>query len=49
MTINQGGTQKGTFTLNQTGNVTIDLDAGGGGVDVQAYTATEVETLWESI
>ena len=49
ITINQGGTQKGTFTLNQTGNVTIDLDAGGGGVDVQAYTATEVETLWESI
>lgn len=49
ITLTQGGTQKGTFTLNQTGNVTIDLDAGGGGVDVQAYTATEVETLWESI
>lgn len=33
--INQGGTQKGTFTLNQSGNVTIDLDAGstGGAVD----------------
>ena len=29
ITINQGGTQKGTFTLNQTGNTTIDLDAGG--------------------
>lgn len=28
------------------GNITIQ---GGGGVDVQAYTATEVETLWESI
>ena len=33
VTINQGGTQKGTFTLNQTGNTTIDLDAGGGTVD----------------
>lgn len=31
ITINQGGTQKGTFTLNQSGNTTIDLDAGGGG------------------
>ena len=30
ITINQGGTQKGTFTVNQSGNTTIDLDAGGG-------------------
>lgn len=30
VTINQGGTQKGTFTLNQSGNATINLDAGGG-------------------
>lgn len=30
VTINQGGTQKGTFTLNQSGNTTINLDAGGG-------------------
>lgn len=30
VTINQGGTQKGTFTLNQSGNVTINLEAGGG-------------------
>lgn len=30
ITINQGGTQKGTFTLNQSGNATINLDAGGG-------------------
>lgn len=29
VTINQGGVQKGTFTLNQSGNATIDLDAGG--------------------
>lgn len=28
VTINQGGVQKGTFTLNQSGNATIDLDAG---------------------
>lgn len=31
ITINQGGTQKGTFTTNQSGDVTINLDAGGGG------------------
>ena len=31
------------------GNGNIDIQGGGGGVDVQAYTATEVETLWESI
>ena len=30
------------------GNGNIDIQGGGGGVDVQAYTATEVETLWES-
>ena len=29
ITINQGGAQKGTFTVNQTGNTTINLDAGG--------------------
>ena len=29
ITINQGGTQKGTFTVNQNGNTTIDLDTGG--------------------
>lgn len=29
ITINQGGVQKGTFTTNQSGNTTIDLDAGG--------------------
>lgn len=29
VTINQGGVQKGSFTLNQSGNTTIDLDVGG--------------------
>lgn len=28
ITIKQGGTQKGTFTTNQSGNTTIELDAG---------------------
>lgn len=40
--ITQGGVTKGTFTLNQSGNVTINLDAGGGGtitVD-QVYDST---------
>lgn len=31
ITITQGGTTKGTFTLNQSSNATIALDAGGGG------------------
>ena len=47
ITINQGGTQKGTFTTNQNGNTTIDLDAGGGGgaVDsVNGQTGTVVLT-----
>ena len=30
LTIKQGDTVKGTFTANQTGDVTVDLDAGGG-------------------
>lgn len=30
ITLTQGGTTKGTFTVNQSGNTTIDLDAGGG-------------------
>ena len=37
ITITQGGTTKGTFTLNQSSNATIALDAGGsGGGDVSA-------------
>lgn len=41
ITINQGGVQKGTFTVNQSGNSTINLDAGGssGTVD-QTYDST---------
>ena len=31
ITITQGGVTKGTFTTNQSGNSTIELDAGGGG------------------
>ena len=31
ITITQGGVTKGTFTTNQNGNTTIDVDAGGGG------------------
>ena len=32
ITINQGGVLKGTFTTNQSGNATIDLDAGGSSI-----------------
>jgi hypothetical protein len=31
ITINQGGSQKGSFTVNQSGDTTINLDAGGSG------------------
>lgn len=31
VTINQGGTTKGSFTLNQSGEATINLDSGSGG------------------
>lgn len=33
ITVTQGGTTKGTFTLNQSSNATIALDAGGGSSD----------------
>lgn len=36
LTITQGGTTKGTFTANASENVTIDLDAGGGGIEYYA-------------
>lgn len=32
ITLTQGGVTKGSFTLNQSGNTTIDLDAGGGSI-----------------
>lgn len=38
LTIKQGGVEKGTFTANQSGNVEIDLD-GGGGASYITYTA----------
>lgn len=47
ITFTQGGVTKGTFTLNQSSNQTIAFDAGGS--DVEAFTAAEVQTLWESI
>ena len=41
LTITQGGTTKGTFTANASSDVTINLDAGGGGGTVdQTYDAT---------
>ncbi len=43
ITITQGGTTKGSFTLNQSSGDTIDLDAGGGG------TATDVQIDGTSI
>jgi hypothetical protein len=49
ITITQGGTTKGTFTLNQSSNQTIALDAGGGGSDVEAFTAAEVQTIWDGV
>lgn len=48
LTITQGGVSKGTFTANASSDVTIALDAGGGS-DVEAFTAVEVQTIWESI
>ena len=33
VTIRQGGAVKGTFTLNQENDLTVDLSAGGGGID----------------
>ena len=47
ITFTQGGTTKGTITLNQSGDQTIAFDAGGS--DVEAFTAAEVQTIWESI
>ena len=68
LTITQGGVSKGTFTANASSDVTIALDAGGGGgavdsvngytgivvltagdVGVEAFTAAEVQTIWESV
>jgi hypothetical protein len=47
ITFTQGGTTKGTITLNQSSNQTIAFDAGGG--DVEAFTAAEVQTIWNGV
>ena len=42
ITITQGGITKGTFTTNQSGNTTVALDAGGGGIgNIDNLTITE--------
>lgn len=46
ITFTQGGTTKGTITLNQSSNQTIEFDAGGS--DVEAFTAAEVQAIWEA-
>ena len=48
ITITQGGVTKGSFTLNQASGDTIALAAGGGGSDVEAFTAAEVQTIWDN-
>lgn len=42
----QGGVSKGSFKLNQSAGATIALDAGGS--DVEAFTAAEVQTIWDN-
>lgn len=44
ITITQGGVTKGTFTTNQSGNTTIDVDAGGGSLPSQTGNAGKVLT-----
>ena len=40
ITLTQGGNQKGTFTLNQTGNATIDFDAAGSTITIDSVLST---------
>ena len=47
ITLTQGGVSKGSFTLNQKTNSTIELDAGGS--DVEAFTASEIQTIWDGV
>jgi hypothetical protein len=49
ITFTQGGVSKGSFTLNQSNNATIELDSGGGGTDIEAFTAAEVQTIWNGV
>ncbi len=45
ITITQGGVTKGTFTTNQSGNTTIDVDAGGGSASFPDQTGHAGEFL----
>lgn len=46
ITFTQGGTQKGSFTVNQSGNTTIELDGGGGGtVTIEALDFNNVAEM----
>lgn len=45
ITLTQGGVLKGTFTTNQSGNTTIDMDAGGGGSSLPSQTGHSGEFL----
>jgi hypothetical protein len=47
ITITQGGVTKGSFTTNQSSNQIIELDSGGS--DVEAFTAAEVQTIWNGV
>lgn len=39
VTIRQGGAVKGTFTLNQQNDLTVDLSVGGGGIDPESLSS----------
>ena len=43
ITFTQGGTTKGIFTLNQSANETIELDAGGGSITVDSAMSSTSE------
>jgi hypothetical protein len=45
ITFTQGGVTKGTITTNQSGNATIDLDAGGGTATMTYDSTTETLTF----
>lgn len=45
ITLTQGGVTKGSFTLNQSSNSTIDLDAGGGSIDYDELIHKPIENV----
>lgn len=49
ITITQGGVTKGSFTLNQASNATIDVDAGGGGgsSELPAFRSVNAYELYD--